>query len=156
MRGNLVAPVTPPEEGDAQLELRREFGRRLREAREKRWPRPLQREWAEQMGLTDVRQYQRWEHGEQLPAMERLPKIIEVSGIDITDLIEPPSGLTRDGIKEYFDQRIEAMTTLLQANQALIQEMIEELDDLNHNILDRVESIERRLGMDSVPDSERR
>ncbi len=98
---------TPSTGGGSHFELRREFGRRLRNAREQRYPRPLQREWAEAMGLTDVRQYQRWEHGEQLPSMERLPKVIEVSGIDVSDLLEPAGSMSRDDLKAYFDSRLD-------------------------------------------------
>lgn len=97
------------EGNERQEQLLREFSRRLREARENRWPKPKQRDWALAMGLTDVRQYQRWEHGEQLPSMERLPRIVEVSGIDVSDLFEPPAGMTRDGIRTYFDRRMEEL-----------------------------------------------
>src|ERR1044072_7192495 len=111
MEAMTVADVTTgdttPEEEAYRSELAREFGRRLKEARERRFPKPRQRDWAIAMGLTDVRQYQRWEHGEQLPSLERLPKIIEVSGIDVSDLFENPGGMTRDAIRTYFDERID-------------------------------------------------
>lgn len=122
---------TTPDEESYREELAREFGRRLKEARMRRHPRPRQKDWALEIGLTDVRQYQRWEHGEQLPSMERLPKIIEVSKIDVSDLFEPANGMTRDGLKSYFDDRIneleKKMTSSLEVNFYTLMEMLGEL-----------------------------
>lgn len=117
-------PTNPDSLGERHELLLEEFSRRLREARESRWPKPKQREWAEQMGLTDVRQYQRWEHGEQLPSFERLPLIIEVSGIDITDLFEPPDSLSREDMKTYFDGRIDELRRLIEASVIGLQDSI--------------------------------
>lgn len=122
---------TKRDDDEYRQELAQEFGRRLKAARQNRFPRPRQRDWALLMGLTDVRQYQRWEHGEQLPALERLPKIIEVSGIDVSDLFETPNGMTREALKNYFDGRLEEleqrMTRLLEANFYGIAETLGEL-----------------------------
>jgi len=122
---------TTRDEEAYRSELAKEFGRRLKEARERRFPKPRQRDWAIAMGLTDVRQYQRWEHGEQLPSLERLPKIIEVAGIDVSDLFETPGGMTRDGLKSYFDERIseeiDEVKKMLEANFYAIAETLGEL-----------------------------
>ena len=118
-KGATVADVTNDTQGEGVAryeELAREFGRRLREARESRWPRPRQRDWAEAMGLTDVRQYQRWEHGEQLPSLERLPLILEVSGIDVTDLFDAPGTQTRDDIREHIDRVADELSSKIEAN----------------------------------------
>jgi len=122
-----IGDMTPDEEA-YRSELAKEFGRRLKEARERRFPKPRQRDWAIAMGLTDVRQYQRWEHGEQLPSLERLPKIIEVAGIDVSDLFETPGGMTRDGLKTYFDERIEELRSEMSANFYALATAIRELE----------------------------
>lgn len=114
-----------------RLELAQEFGRRLKASRLNRFPRPRQRDWALAMGLTDVRQYQRWEHGEQLPSLERLPKIIEVSGIDVSDLFETQNGMTRESLRIYLDTRMEEleqrMTGMMEANFYAIAETLGEI-----------------------------
>lgn len=134
----------PLGEDGPHRELAQEFARRLREARERQWPRLTQKAAAEQVGISE-RQYIRWEHGDQLPPFERIARIVEVTGVDISDLIEPAGSITRDGIKDYFDQRIEEITKLVQANQLLLQDAIEQLRVLNGTILERVDAVERRL-----------
>ena len=123
-------------------EMLEKFSRRLRDAREAKFPKLTQERACREIGVS-LRQYQRWEHGEQFPPFERIQKIVEIVGVDVSDLFEPQGSMTRDGMKEYFDMRINAVETLVQANQALIQEAIEELDTLNHTILDAVERIEK-------------
>lgn len=121
--------------------IKREFSRRLREAREKRYPRVRQKDWATAIGLTDVRQYQRWEHGEQLPSLERLPKIVEVTGVDFSDLFEPPGSLTRDGMRTHFDDRMDELERRLferlEANFYAINERIVDLRSLIESRLPR-------------------
>lgn len=125
-----MADVTNHDDRDEGNEHRQhllvEFSTRLKTARESTWPKPKQKDWARLMGLSDVRQYQRWEHGEQLPPLERLPLISKVSGVDFSDLFGPPGGLTRDGIQDHFDARIEELEKKVEANfYALAETMVE-------------------------------
>ena len=158
--GDSLSDSVDPRTEERFLELLEEFARRLREATGRGLPRPFitQERAAHEIGVS-LRQYQRWEHGPpagpnggQLPPLERIPRIVEVTGIDVTDLFEPAPGLTRDGIKDYFDNRIEEITTLVQANQSeiqtaqmLVRDALDQLHALNSTILERVEALETRL-----------
>lgn len=112
------------DEQDRKLAI--EFGRRLREARESKWPKLTQEVAAQKVGVS-LRQYQRWEHGEQIPPFERVGRIVEIIGVDISDLIEPAGALTRDGIKTYFDKRMDAMQSAVEANFYAISELLIEV-----------------------------
>lgn len=133
-----------PEWQERDKKLALEFSRRLLDARLAKWPKLTQEVAAREIGVS-LRQYQRWEHGEQVPPFERIGRVVEVVGVDISDLVEPTGALTRDGLKSYFDKRIESIETVVQANHSLLREAIDDLDELNHEILKTLERLEARL-----------